>query len=85
MMEHEIFAIAKGTLGVVKDQQVQIASLWRSHQSTLAILRKIAGLPDEEPTVAEPEIDAEAIAKMESGLAELERMFRQEEDDEKEE
>jgi len=76
MMEYEIFAVAKRTFGLVKSQQTQIESLWRSHQSLSAILRRIAGLPDEEPAAAELIIDAEAIAQMETGLAELENMFR---------
>lgn len=70
----ELFALTKGVFGLVKQQQARLDAIGRNHDRLFSILRDVCGLPEDDDAVpAAP--DSDAVAKMESGLAELERMF----------
>jgi hypothetical protein len=72
--------VTKGLFGLVGSQQILIAALWTICECHQAILREICEkLGLDLPPLPQP-LDPAALQRLNAGLIELERMFRDDED-----
>jgi len=71
--QRQILGVLRGVIETMKQEHEFFVALWKSHYALVSALRVEYGLESLPEPPAQP--DAEALARVEAGRLELERMF----------